>query len=222
MDINNEMISEDFSLGDRSNFIYFDTEFTGLRKDTTLISIGLVTADNKKFYAEFTDYDESQVDDWIRDNVISNLIHPDYHPKCTEGDLWTITGTKSDVSHFLKLWLESIVKPNQILQFVSDVSHYDFVLLIDLITNGGTAFDMPEYISPVCHDINQDMTLHIFVPKNNEELSSKPLDYIAFDLNREECVKSMRKDIPDSENRKHNSLFDAEIMRIMHQTMWEL
>ena len=66
------------------------------------------------------------------------------------------------------------------------------------------------------------MTLHIFVPKNNEELSSKPLDYIAFDLNREECVKSMRKDMPDSENRKHNSLFDAEIMRIMHQTMWEL
>lgn len=222
MDINNEMISEDFSLGDRSNFIYFDTEFTGLRKDTTLISIGLVTADNKKFYAEFTDYDESQVDDWIRDNVISNLTHPDYHPECTESDLWTITGTKSDVSHLLKLWLESIVKPNQILQFVSDVSHYDFVLLIDLITNGGTAFDMPEYISPVCHDINQDMTLHIFVPKNNEELSSKPLDYIAFDLDRVECVKSMGRDIVDSENRKHNSLFDAELMRIMHQTMWEL
>ena len=99
------------------------------------------------------------------------------------------------------------------------MSHYDFVLLIDLITNGGTAFDMPEYISPVCHDINQDIALYLFM---DEELTLKILDYIAFYLNREECVKSLGKDIPDSENRKHNSLFDAEIMRIMHQTMWGL
>ena len=31
--------------------IFFDTEFTGLFKDTELISIGLVTSKNNKFYA---------------------------------------------------------------------------------------------------------------------------------------------------------------------------
>lgn len=35
--------------------IFFDTEFTGLHKDTTLISIGLVSETGEKFYAEFDD-----------------------------------------------------------------------------------------------------------------------------------------------------------------------
>ena len=54
--------------------IFFDTEFTGLHKDTTLISIGLVSQDGKQFYAEFTDYDGKQVGDWIQENVIRNTL----------------------------------------------------------------------------------------------------------------------------------------------------
>jgi len=42
--------------------IFFDTEFTGLHQNTTLISIGLVTEQEHSFYAEFDDYDKSQVD----------------------------------------------------------------------------------------------------------------------------------------------------------------
>ena len=53
--------------------IYFDTEFTGLHKDTTLISIGLVTENGDTFYAEFDDYDKTQCNDWIQENVINNL-----------------------------------------------------------------------------------------------------------------------------------------------------
>lgn len=45
--------------------IYFDTEFTGLHQNTTLISIGCVSEDNKTFYAELDDYDQSQVNVWI-------------------------------------------------------------------------------------------------------------------------------------------------------------
>lgn len=55
--------------------IYYDSEFTGLHKDTTLISIGLISeCGTKTFYAEFLDYDKSQVDDWIQNNVIDNLL----------------------------------------------------------------------------------------------------------------------------------------------------
>ncbi len=53
--------------------IFFDTEFTGLHQNTTLISIGCVAEDDRQFYAEFTDYDRSQVDDWIKLNVIDKL-----------------------------------------------------------------------------------------------------------------------------------------------------
>ena len=53
--------------------VFFDTEFTGLHKDTSLISIGLISEDRRCFYAELTDYDEKQCDDWIRENVIKHL-----------------------------------------------------------------------------------------------------------------------------------------------------
>ena len=55
--------------------LFFDMEFTGLRQNTTPISIGIVSEDGKKFYAEFTDYDESQCNDWIKENVTSELLH---------------------------------------------------------------------------------------------------------------------------------------------------
>lgn len=51
--------------------LFFDTEFTGLHKDTTIISLGIVAENGRKFYAEFTDYDEIQCDDWIKENVLN-------------------------------------------------------------------------------------------------------------------------------------------------------
>ena len=54
--------------------IYFDCEFTGLHRNTTMISIGMITEYGRIFYAEFTDYDIGQCDDWIRENVLENLL----------------------------------------------------------------------------------------------------------------------------------------------------
>ena len=53
--------------------LYFDMEFTGLHQNTTLISLGIVSECGKTFYAELNDYDESQVDEWIKENVIDKL-----------------------------------------------------------------------------------------------------------------------------------------------------
>ena len=46
--------------------VFLDTEFTGLRQNTTLVSIGLVAENGDTFYAELTDYDKSQVDHWLQ------------------------------------------------------------------------------------------------------------------------------------------------------------
>lgn len=54
--------------------IFFDTEFTGLHQNTTLVSIGLVSDEGERFYAELTDYDETQCDDWITKNVLDHLL----------------------------------------------------------------------------------------------------------------------------------------------------
>lgn len=57
--------------------VFLDTEFTGLHQNTTLVSIGLVAENGDTFYAELTDYDESQVDSWLQKNVINNLYLED-------------------------------------------------------------------------------------------------------------------------------------------------
>ena len=58
--------------------IFYDLEYTGKHQFTSPISIGMVSNNgSKEFYAEFTDYDYSQVDQWLQTNVIDLLILQD-------------------------------------------------------------------------------------------------------------------------------------------------
>lgn len=180
--------------------LFFDCEFTGLRKDTTLISLGIVSEDGKKFYAEFTDYDEKQCDDWIKKNVIGHLILGDENiVTAKNGDVF-IRDNKKEIRRALLSWIRRDV----VLQFVSDVCHYDFVLLIDLLTNGGTALDIPLNISAVCHDINSDIVRHYGITERE-----------AFDKSREEIVSELCGHKVDGT--KHNALYDAEVIK----AIWE-
>jgi hypothetical protein len=40
---------------------FLDSEFSGLHKQATLISLGIAYDDGSEFYAEFTDYDKTQI-----------------------------------------------------------------------------------------------------------------------------------------------------------------
>lgn len=200
--------------------LFFDMEFTGLRQNTTPISLGIVSEDGKTFYAEFTDYNESLCDEWIRKNVINNLRfelpkeNEDFYYVASRAqdnpignDLFSsynleMNGTTRMIGDSLKKWLSQF----DTIQFVSDVCHYDFVLLIDLLTNGGTALDLPGNISAVCHDLNMDIARHFHVS-----------DHEAFDMSREQIMNDLcgQEDIVTGD--KHNSLYDAEVIRAIYQ-----
>lgn len=173
--------------------VFFDTEFTGLHKNTTLISIGLVDGNGRTFYAEFSDYDRSQVNDWILENVISHLK---FAGAATPGpqiniyeDRWEVYGEKKEVKEVLRDWLSKYDK----VQLVSDVCHYDMVLFIDIF---GSAFDIPSNVCPYCYDINHDIAELCVIS-----------DAEAFDKSREElCYR-------DIEGDKHNALYDAKVIK---------
>ena len=193
------------------SLLFFDTEFTGLHKDTTLISIGIASEDNQCFYAEFTDYDNSQCDKWIKENVIDNLVLTNRligivnESIENNGNVIHIQNVRGN-KHFVSMQLNKWLKQFQNIQFVSDVCHYDFVLLIDLITNGGTALDLPVNISAVCHDINQDIAQHFHIS-----------DHRAFNMSREDTMSYIcdKKDFVEGD--KHNSLYDAKVI----QAIWK-
>ena len=176
--------------------IFFDTEFTGLHKNTTLISIGCVDEAGRTFYAEFTDYDRNQCDDWIKNNVIAHMRHVE---SPADPSLYTrhdgsceVCGTKSVIARALKNWLNKYDD----VQLVSDVCHYDMVLFIDLF---GGAFDLPSQITPACHDINQDIARYFRISEKD-----------AFDKCREDIIN-----IP-IDGDKHNSLYDAKVIRAIY------
>ena len=113
--------------------VFFDTEFTGLHQNTTLISIGMVDENNKAFYCEFNDYDKTQIDSWLEKNVIANLHNTNLVN--TEQARKAIKGFIEFYSH-VEMW--------------SDCLAYDWVLFNQL---WGHAFNIPKNIDYIPFDI---------------------------------------------------------------------
>lgn len=173
--------------------IFFDTEFTGLHQKTTLISIGLISEDNKSFYAELTDYDNEQIDDWLSLNVIDNLSNQNMSNNTIEGDNNIIC--KCDMKNLKKYltdWLSQFDdgsgKPN--IEIWSDCLSYDWVLFNEIF---GHAFNIPKSLIYIPFDI---CTLF-------------RIQGIDSDINREEFIGLDTK----GDNKKHNALWDAKIIK---------
>ena len=171
--------------------VFFDTEFTGLHQDTTIISIGFITEHGSKFYGEFSDYDRTQVDEWIHENVIQNLIGGPIGKR--KG---IVRGPSAFVTSCLEDWLlfnHHLDKENK-LEMWSDCLSYDWVLFNDL---WGHAFKIPKHIYYIPFDI---CTL----------FKIKGIDP---DINREEFSGRTKA------TKKHNALWDAMVIKACYEKL---
>ena len=127
--------------------IFFDTEFTGLHQNTTLISIGLVSECGKTFYAELFDYDKSQVDDWIKSNVLNNLLNQNMLRNSLDGtDIVRCFCDRLTLREYLKNWLSKFDS----VEMWSDCLSYDWVLFNQIF---GHAFNVPSNVYYIPFDI---------------------------------------------------------------------
>jgi hypothetical protein len=174
--------------------IFFDCEFTGLHQNTTLISIGLVSECGRKFYAEFSDYDKSQVDDWIQKNVINKLLY-----SCPESAYMImdelsgnphVIGDKNIIKTELARWLEQF----ESIEIWSDCLAYDWVLFCQIF---GGALSIPKNVYYIPFDI-----CTFFKAKGIDP-----------DISREEFVGE------DHSMQKHNALYDAQIIQRCHKIL---
>ena len=129
--------------------VFFDTEFTGLHANTTLMSIGLVDEDGRTFYAELNDYDKSQVDEWLENNVVANF-----------------TGENTMDVQQLKIELTEWLAVYDSVEIWSDCLAYDWVLFNSIF---GTAFDIPKNVYYIPFDICTMMKLKGVDPDTNRE-----------------------------------------------------
>ena len=185
--------------------IFFGTEFTGLHKGTTLVSIGFISDEGERFYAELTDFDDTQCDEWIEKNVLDHLIlsgNEELAKTLGEDGMTTVVlGSKNDVRVELLEWLDNFKDD---IQFVSDVCHYDMVLLCDLLADGAVL--LPDYINPFCHDITQDIAMVLDISEAE-----------AFDFSREELLTNRGISLPKGQ--KHNALYDAEVIKAIYDDL---
>lgn len=165
--------------------VFFDTEFTGLHQNATLISIGLVAENGHSFYAEFTDYDKSQVDEWLTENVISKLfLKPENNDaRYTQ---WKVIGNTKTIRDALVVWLGQF----DTVEMWSDCFSYDWVLFCQIF---GHAFNVPNNVYYIPFDI-----CTLFFAKGIDP-----------DVNREEFSIVYDKIKQD----KHNALHDAMVIK---------
>jgi len=116
--------------------IFFDTEFTGLHQNTTLISLGCISECGMPFYAEFVDYDKNQVTPWVKENVLPNLGP-------VEGVNRLLDNSIGIGLHFME-YLEQFLN----VEFWGDVCAYDWVLLRQLLRN-----QLPPFVCYIPFDI---------------------------------------------------------------------
>ena len=171
---------------------FFDTEFTGLHQKTTIISIGLVTFGGMKFYAEFTDYDKSQVDEWIQTNVINCLRFVENSDGWKESgsDYYYVKGKTIHIVKHLKIWLSQFDG----IEMWGDCLAYDWMLFCQLF---GHAFNIPGNIYYIPFDI---CTL----------FKAKGIDP---DTSREEFSSVCDKE------QKHNALYDAIVIKSCYEKL---
>ena len=182
--------------------IFMDTEFTGLHQNTTLISIGIVTEDNRYFYAELNDYDKSQVNSWLQENVINNLSYNcvDVSIPKTPASLAKRYGMKGDKKAVIEA-LKAFLSPYDVIQVWSDCLAYDWVLFCELF---GGAISLPKNIGYIPMDICTFMW--------NEGIDP--------DINREEFVQNLID--PNEKHNKHNALWDAEVIKMCYEKLMEI
>jgi hypothetical protein len=171
--------------------IFFDTEFTGLHQNTTLISIGCIAEDNRQFYAEFNDYDKEQINDWIQNHVINNLTFDPNVKYCSEsGYLFEMIGSTNNIAENLKMWLSDYSN----CEMWSDCLAYDWVLFNQLF---GHAFNIPKNVYYIPFDISTVFKIKDIDP----------------DINREDFI-----DMKDN-NKKHNALYDAKVIKMCYDKL---
>ena len=172
--------------------IFFDTEFTGLHQKTSLISIGLISDNGSTFYAEFNDYDKSQVDDWISNNVIKNL---DYNDSL---ELFLEKGHNifmKDNTKVIALELEKWLKQFDNIKMWSDCLAYDWVLFNQIF---GHAFKIPKNVFYIPFDISTLFEIKSIDPDINREVF---------------CNQNSNK------TQKHNSLWDAKVIKMCYDKL---
>lgn len=184
--------------------LFFDTEFTDLKKDCDLISIGVVAdiegvEETPAFYAESIEFAEDKCSTFVREQVLPHMKLKGIPMANITNDRKSVAvcGTEEDIASHLDNWIHQFIKSGDKVEVWSDCLAYDWVLFCNLFESIG---GLPSYIYYIPFDLSTYLKLRGVDP----------------DISREEFASlHYGKDVAEisaTKWNKHNSLFDAMII----------
>ena len=196
--------------------LFLDTEFTGLHQDTSLISIGIVSEDGRKFYAERADKRlnlDVDTAKFLSDNVFPQMSSLYANPERHHDTSLPINQVIADFHRIYDTCvLPEYYKPFQRIgdthlqsaltnwltgfgcnvEVWVDVGSWDWVLFCEIF---GGARNLPGNVYYIPFDISTRMEMRGMDPdQSRHELLDKPADYP-----------------------RHNALFDAMLLRELYE-----
>ena len=189
---------------------------------------------SKSFYAEFSDFDINRCDDWVKENVLSKLTKG----KPIELETYAI-GDTDLIKTVLKEYLEQF--SDYEMQIVVDCGTWDFYWFLQLVAEWdkidniwhyGDDFNsglpkLPSNISPVPQDLNDIIAIKKGIsPKEAFDLNREVLAFGWHENQGREMVNSFKEreleffGLPkENKESKHNSLWDAKIIKEIYQKL---
>lgn len=164
--------------------VFFDLEFTGEHQFTTPVSIGMVGENNEELYITFKDYDKTQVTDWLKENVISEIDE-------------NKSISKEEGLAKIKKWLNNYRK-NKNISFISFGKTIDLILLFQFWHTKSLNVKYFHYLhhlpSFLNHSSHFDLTTIFY------------LAGVDPDIDRSKFLKLTK-------GKRHNALYDAKIVK---------
>lgn len=139
---------------------FLDTEFIERPGSIQLVSIGIVDEHGRTFYAESTEFDEREADDWVRENVLRKLrwwgnpnsnkgfCNASVHDVGTKFSCHEVFGTTSLIRGELLYYFGDDPSP----EFWGYFADRDWVVFCWIF---GKMTDLPKRFPKYCRDLKQ-------------------------------------------------------------------
>jgi hypothetical protein len=135
---------------------FLDTEFIESGKNFTidLISIGIISEDNRKYYAISNEFDSNKASDWVKENVLSKLPPKPGTFNPVEAPMGTLAESKTWKSReqIKRELVDFIVPDEKGIEFWAGWAAYDWVVFCWIF---GSMIDLPNNFPYYCNDIIQ-------------------------------------------------------------------
>lgn len=191
--------------------ITLDTEFTGLSRHATLISIGMVSETGRSFYTELSDFDRTRVDEFVRDNVfpLLGMKQAKYH-KFSTACLPQFPVCSATARGAIERWLRSTMMDRPLdekIEFWADCGHYDWVLFSDLMWGNQILID--PRVQYCCRDLGTLLAIEGLAP-----CDTRRVDMLGAEAHYD-LVMTFPLDTGDVAEPKHHALFDAMVTNVL-------